>query len=428
MLKKTFMIGIGICGLLGAEDVKITPFGALGGLYNQGLGSSHNYGNLMAHTGVDFALQNGWSFGLGAIGGWNVWNTRFKSTGTYGIPGYGGIGNKGDVSEVYAHYKNSRLEFSLGRFNTNFLDFEYVAGNIQGASAQIKVDEITYWGAFIDSMLWTGVHKNTIASLYGTNIISSYYPLSKKNIFGKWGEVFAVGVGYGGEHLKGSAFSLLDTQLPADMLKNRRGLLFQVGGDVQYRTNFAGEWQSSSILRGIFQLGNTAFLPATSIKAKDAFAGLLWFDQKFRYRIFEFGGGLIGVIGTKDNGGIYTLNDPSRFYGKIINSPTPQNKGVYNFASPYFASHNFTGYIFGRIDLTKNKNLPIRIDGMAAFGTYTEYSIVADYKVWSYNNMNFNAGIGYVFSRLNRSAFPNSAHPSSPVGTSSLILFGKFFY
>ncbi|MCE3037950.1 hypothetical protein [Helicobacter anatolicus] len=419
MIKKGLILGCSLLCLWGENlDFEIKPFGALGGLYNQGLGSSHSYGNVMAHVGADFVLENGWKFGIGAIGGWNVFN---KSKTSYGDINYSGIGDKGDISEVYAHYKNSRLEFALGRFNTDFVDFEYLSGNIQGASAQVKVENISYWGIFMDSLLLTGAHKNTSSTLYGTNIIGSYYPTSKKNILGKWGEVFAVGFNYANEQFKASVFTLLNTQVPANVLPDRKGILFQVGGDAQYKANINEEWFFVSTLRGIFQLGNTEKLNGALIGAKDSIAGLVWFDQLFRYRIFEFGLGVYGVIGSEKNGGIYTFSDPSRFYGKIINNPL-------EFASPYFTSNNITGYVFGSIDLSKNKNLPLKLDGMVSFGNYTEYSIVLDYNAWSSGNMKINTGIGYVYSKSRELALSGLTPTYVNNDTSSLIIFGKFFY
>lgn len=393
--------------LFASEDLQIKSFGALGGLYNQGVGSSHSYGNLMAHVGARFILDNGWSFGLGAIGGWNVFNATKTS---FGDLNYSGIGDTGDISEAFAHYANSRLEFALGRFNTNFVDFDYIAGNIQGASAQLKVENLTYWGIFMDSMLLTGDHKNTVFSLHGTNIIGSYYPTSKKNIMGKWGEVFALGLKYSNGGFSTSAFTLLDTQLPFNTLPNRNGVLFQIGGDIGYSGLISGSWDSTTKFRGIFQLGNTSSLSGDLLSAGDFVAGLLWLDQKFTYKIFDLGAGVYGVLSSKNNGGVYTFSDPSRFYGKIIHSPL-------EFSSPYFKEQVISGYVFGGINLKNSKSIPIKIDGLIAFGKYTEYSLMIDYSVWKMQNMQFDFGMGYVYSQLRGSS-----------SASSLLFFGKFYY
>lgn len=393
--------------LLFADEMQVKSFGALGGLYNQGVGSSHSYGNLMAHVGAEFILENGWSFGLGAIGGWNVFNATKT---TYGDLNYSGIGDGGDISDAFAHYKNSRLEFALGRFNTNFVDFDYISGNIQGGSVKVIMDNITYWGIFMDSMLLTGSHKNTTFGLYGTNIIGGYYPTSKKNILGTWGEVFALGLKYQNSGFDVSAFSLLDTQLPVNALPDRNTILFQIGGEVSYTGAVNDNWGSETKLRGIFQLGNTSKLDGKLLDAKDAVAGLIWLDQNFTYKIFNMGVGVYGVLSSSKNGGIYTFSDPSRFYGKIINQPL-------DFPSPYFSEQVVSGYLFGGIDLKKSQNMPIKIDGIISFGSYTEYSLIVDYNVWKKQNMQFDFGMGYVYSQLRQASASNS-----------LLFFGKFYY
>ena len=420
-MKKNIWSGIlalGLCAGLYAQDLdtgdealKFKSFGAIGGLYNQGIGSKHSYVNLMAHVGVAFSLENGWDFGIGAIGGWNIYNKNSPNGFNFGD--YNGIGDRGDISEAYVHYKNSRFEFAVGRFNTNFIKFDYLSGNIQGASATMLVNNVRLWAVFMDSLLLTGSNPNISSTLDGTNVILGYYPTAKKNILGVWGEVLAGGVNYSISGFDVNGFVLLDTQLPSNVLPGRNGVLFQAGGDVRYGFDFSGDWRSDSVLRGIFQLGNTSMNPATSIGAGDALAGLLWFDQTFKYKIFDFGAGIYSIMSSYLNGGIYTFNDPSRFYGKTINFPT-------TFPSPYFSSGSagqyLNGYIFGSIDLMKS-SLPIKLDGMISFGRYQEYSIILDYNAWNYQNLHFNMGVGYVYSKL-----------SAETGKSSFLLFGRFFY
>ena len=399
----------------------ITPFGELGGLYNQGIASpgKHSYGNLMAHAGVDFALDNGWRFGLGAIGSWAIWDASSTSQSSSNVMS----GNSGDISEAYVHYKNSRLEFAVGRFSSNFLEFDYMSGNIQGGAGVITTHDgkMRYWAMFADSMLYTGAHRNTSSTLYGTNVIYSYYPYSKRNIMGIWGEVLAGGLSYFTNGMDISAFLLLDTQLPANRLPGRNGILFQAGGKLSYETDFSGAWHSKSVLRGIFQLGNTSKQPAASIGAGDGLAGLVWLDQTFGYRMFEFGAGIYSVISSYGNGGIYTFSDPTRYYGKVINAPMA-------FPSPYFSSGSagqfLNGYIFGSIDLMKS-SLPFRLDGMISFGRYQEYSLMLDYNAWKYRDMKLNVGLGYVFSKVAPSSIPGI---STAGLQSSLLIFGKFYY
>lgn len=426
---KKFVYGVVVlvltCSFLRAEDAEnevlgttkltITPFGELGGLYNQGVGNNHSYGNLMAHAGVNFILDNGLDFGLGVIGGWAIWD---KTGGSQFSPNVT-KGSQGDLSEVFVHYKNSRLEFAVGRFNANFLGFDYMSGNIQGAAGAITTNDgrMHYWAMFADSMLYTGANRNTSSTLYGTNMIYNYNPNSKRNIMGSWGEVLAAGFDYTDQGFDASIFTLIDTRLPANQLAGKKGALFQLGGKLGYEMNFSGAWHSKSILRGIFQSGNTS---ASSVSTSGS-SGLIWLDQTFVYRVFEFGGGLYGIFSSNGNGGIYTFSDPTRYYGKIINAPG-------TFPSPYFSSDGVNqlvnGYIFGSIDLMKSA-LPFRIDGIITFGRYQEYSFLIDYDAWKYHNMKLNVGIGYVFSKVTSVL---SSNPSNNNLQSSFLVFSKFSY
>ncbi len=153
---------------------------------------------------------------------------------------------------------------------------------------------------------------------------------------------------------------------------------------------------------------------------RDAIAGFIWFDQSFKYRVFEFGAGIYSVLSSYLNGGIYTFSDPTRYYGKIINSPA-------SFPSPYFSSGGsgqfINGYVFGSIDLMKS-SLPFKFDLMLSFGRYQEYSAIVDYNVWNYKEMHFDVGVGYVFSKLTT---PSTALYGQNL-QSSFLLFAKFYY
>lgn len=62
---------------LKALEIAVKPFGYLGLLYNQGAQKNpHSYVGTLARLGVDFSYSNGWSFGIGAIGAWNIYNKQ----------------------------------------------------------------------------------------------------------------------------------------------------------------------------------------------------------------------------------------------------------------------------------------------------------------------------------------------------------------
>ncbi|PAF48956.1 hypothetical protein BKH41_04835 [Helicobacter sp. 12S02232-10] len=373
-----------------ALEVTVDPFGYLGVLYNQGIQSSpHSYIGLNARAGANFILDNNWSLGLGAIGAWSVFSHKDDNA---------PYSNSGDISDAYVKYDTERLKFALGRYNTDFLEFDWMAGNVQGASIRINDRKMNYWGIFMDSMLYNGYQYsgqqgNRIAT--DLNSLSAYNPGAKKNYVG--GEVIAGGVDYTYKGFRISPFVLIDTQLPTIT----KGVLVQVGAKAGYATVIADAFKSVTLLRGMFQYGDTDGL------AGDDLAGLIWIDQTFKYKLFNFGAGFYAVPGADKKGSLWTFNDRTKFYGRGINSP-----GV---PAVYFANATVAGYLFGGLETNR-----VRVDAMVAFGNYQEYSLMADYKIWQHRNMKFNAGGGYVYSY--------SSKVLNSIGDSSLVFFGKFSY
>ncbi|PAF45245.1 hypothetical protein BJI48_00450 [Helicobacter sp. 11S02596-1] len=386
------MLSFSLLGIHFAKALEVTvdPFGYLGVLYNQGIQSApHSYIGLNARAGANFMLDNNWSLGLGAIGAWSVFSYR-DSNAPYA--------NSGDISDAYVRYDTEKLKFALGRYNTNFLEFDWIAGNVQGASIKIHDRKMNYWGIFMDSMLYNGYQTsgqqgNRIAT--DLNALVAYNPGAKTGIVG--GEVIAGGVDYTYKGFRISPFVLIDTQLPT----RTKGVLVQVGAKAGYATNIGKEFKSTTLLRGMFQYGDTDGL------AGDDIAGLIWIDQTFQHKIFNFGAGFYAVPGADKKGSLWTFADRTKFYGRGINSP-----GV---PAVYFANATITGYFFGGLETNK-----VRVDAMVAFGNYQEYSVMADYKLWHYRNMRFNAGGGYVYS--------HSSKVANGIGDSSLLFFGKFSY
>lgn len=89
----------------------------------------------------------------------------------------------GDVSDAYVQYTNQRFKIALGRFNTDFVDFDWIGGNIQGVSVAFKQNSMRYFGIFMDSMFYNGhqINKeqgNRIAT--SLNALASYDPVSKR--------------------------------------------------------------------------------------------------------------------------------------------------------------------------------------------------------------------------------------------------------
>ncbi|AFI06218.1 hypothetical protein HCD_06080 [Helicobacter cetorum MIT 99-5656] len=392
---------------LKALEISVSPFGYLGLLYNQGMQRNpHSYVGALTRLGVDFSYNNGWSFGIGAIGAWNVYNKQRLANIYIGLGNFLGSSKNvkpylsaGDVSDAYLKYTTQRFKVALGRFDTDFVDFDWIGGNIQGASVVIEQNSMRYFGIFMDSMLYNGhqVNKeqgNRIATTLNT--LASYNPVSKRLYVG--GEVFALGTEYKKENFKFSPFVLIDTRLPMPT----ENVLVQVGGKFEYATSIAKGFTLHTLAQGMYQYGNTN----ATTSAKNT--GLFMIDQTFKYGIFNFGMGFYMVPAPNNKGYLWTFNDRTKFYGRGINAP-----GV---PAIYFANSSISGYVFGGLKTNK-----MRLDVMIAFGNYQEYSLMSSYRIWTYKSLDFEAGGGYVYAH-------NSKATKKSFGNSSFIVFGKFSF
>ncbi|WP_459099753.1 hypothetical protein [Helicobacter pylori] len=393
---------------LKALEIAVKPFGYLGLLYNQGAQKNpHSYVGALARLGVDFSYSNGWSFGIGAIGAWNIYNKQRLANLYISLGNFFGSSKNvkpylsaGDVSDAYVQYTNQRFKIALGRFNTDFVDFDWIGGNIQGVSVAFKQNSMRYFGIFMDSMLYNGhqINKeqgNRIAT--SLNALASYDPVSKRLYVG--GEVFVLGTEYKHENLKVLPFILTDTRLPLPT----QNVLVQVGGKLEYDASLAKGFTSHTLVHGMYQYGNT---DATT-NAKNA--GLFLIDQTFKYKIFNFGMGFYIVPARNNKGGyLWTFNDRTKFYGRGINAP-----GV---PAIYFANSSISGYVFLGL-----KTKRVRLDAMVAFGDYQEYSLMSSFRVWTYRGLSFDMGGGYVYAY-------NSKATRKSLGNSSFVFFGKFLF
>ncbi|ADU84445.1 hypothetical protein [Helicobacter pylori] len=392
---------------LKALEIAIKPFGYLGLLYNQGAQKNpHSYVGALACLGVDFSYSNGWSFGIGAIGAWNIYNKQRLANLYISLGNFFGSSKNvkpylsaGDVSDAYLQYTNQRFKIALGRFNTDFVDFDWIGGNIQGVSVAFKQNSMRYFGIFMDSMLYNGhqINKeqgNRIAT--SLNALASYDPVSKRLYVG--GEVFALGAEYKNKNLTFTPFILMDTRLPLPT----QNVLVQVGGKLEYDASLARGFTSRTLVHGMYQYGNTDAVTSTKN------AGLFLIDQTFKYKIFNFGMGFYIVPARNNKGYLWTFNDRTKFYGRGINAP-----GV---PAIYFANSSISGYVFGGL-----KTRRVRLDAMVAFGDYQEYSLMSSFRIWAYRSLSFDMGGGYVYAY-------NSKATRKSLGNSSFVFFGKFLF
>lgn len=375
-----------------AVDINVSTYGKLGALGSIDFsGGGKHFAGVLANAGADFSLTNGFRWGLGAIGAWTPYDSDSKAQ---------PYGSDGDASEAYIGYKNRLISFYAGRFKNDFMKFDWLQGNVQGLSLRFTTyeDKMVYWLTYANSYLYNGKQHNY---LQGDRIAGDLSSLtaymngtSKNSLFGK-GELVAGGVDF---TYKG--FLLKPFVLFHSGAGTANALLLQGGLKAGYAFDFKG-LEGTTVLQGMFQYWD---------RPKDSISGLVWGDQSFRYKKqFLFGAGIVGVLGGAGSH-IYALSDSSKFYGRSFAGSSAN-------IAPYFANGSFYGYVFGGFDFKW-----VRLDAMAAFGTYQEYSLMSNFHVWQQKNMGLDLGVGYAYIKNNITG------SSSNFSDNALKVFAKFSY
>lgn len=375
-----------------AVDINVSTYGKLGALGSIDFsGGGKHFAGVLANAGADFSLTNGFRWGLGAIGAWTPYDSDSKAK---------PYGSAGDASEAYIGYKNRLISFYAGRFKNDFMKFDWLQGNVQGLSLRFTTyeDKMVYWLTYANSYLYNGKQHNY---LQGDRIAGDLSSLtaymngtSKNSLFGK-GELVAGGVDF---TYKG--FLLKPFVLFHSGAGTANALLLQGGLKAGYAFDFKG-LEGTTVLQGMFQYWD---------RPKDSISGLVWGDQSFRYKKqFLFGAGIVGVLGGAGSH-IYALSDSSKFYGRSFAGSSAN-------IAPYFANGSFYGYVFGGFDFKW-----VRLDAMAAFGTYQEYSLMSNFHVWQQKNMGLDLGVGYAYIKNNITG------SSSNFSDNALKVFAKFSY
>lgn len=377
-----------------AADINVSTYGKLGALGQIDFsGGGKHFAGVLANAGADFSLTNGFRWGLGAIGAWTPYDGKSNNASPYM--------SAGDASEAYIGYKNRLISFYAGRFKNDFMKFDWLQGNVQGLSLRFSTyeDKMVYWLTYANSYLYNGKQYN---GLQGNRIASDLSSLTaymtgttKNSIFGQ-GELVAGGVDFSYKGFLLKPFVLFNSE--AGVSNN---LLLQAGIKAGYKFDVKG-LEGTTILQGMFQYWD---------RPKDSISGLVWGDQSFRYKKqFLFGAGIVGVLGGGQSY-IYALSDSSKFYGRSFVG----SAGASGNVAPYFANGSFYGYVFGGVDLKW-----MRLDGMAAFGTYQEYSIMSSFHVWQQGKMGLDLGGGYAYMKNDTDL--------SKFNANALRVFAKFSY
>ena len=381
VMKKALVAGGLFLSLGSISQAKITleTHGMLGVSYQH---VSSSAVSVMSAVSADLGLTENWFAGVGAIGMWRIWGSN------------GWNMSSGDVSSTYLafHSSNKKLKMALGRYTlergpTALRTTDFIRGSVQGFSLQFSgvhtdLKALNYWFSYINSTLNDGSMPGRIGSIMVGN--SDY--LTNKYKIG--GEILLAGLDYKYKGIYISPWLLFNTRSPW-----ANGMIMQVGAKALYNVSMGGGWRSITSGNAIFQYDTSNPSPI---------GGFVNVDQEFRYsrltcctargNKYELWHASVGLGGlgsmVTNSRAIFQLKDSFRFYGYYVNG------------SNYFTGGNATGYIFGNYE-----NRLFRVDALAAFGNYDEYSLVGAYKIYRQSRnsdegsvLGVDIGAGYVYS------------------------------
>lgn len=371
------VVGSSLC----AAEVTIDTWGHAGVLYNQGfIGNNKNHSviGLSAHAGANFILDNGLYFGLGAVGAWAALDNKKDSFAGLTASSFTSsrYPNTGDVSNAFIGYKGNNWQLNVGRFDGSFLEFDWLANNIQGVGFNMKnifknrvVNKMDVWATYFNSALITGYQPSRIASELAT--MYAFHPGGRSIVGANGGNIVA-----GGLNMNLGGFILDPYLLINSSAAGSNEFMFQLGTRFGYEINFARDWKSSTMLRLMFQLAPNYLAPNEDL------GGLVWVEQKFSYQNWiDFGAGFHFIGGQN----IWTLNDHMPFYGGLLNT--------YN--RDYMNKNAFSFYIFGDMRFLNDK---LNLDILLAGGEYSEISAIIKYRAWQGRQISVDVGGGYVYS------------------------------
>ncbi|MDU7693435.1 MAG: hypothetical protein E7K04_04255 [Helicobacter sp.] len=392
---KFLSVAVVLSGTLMSAESSI--FGHFGLVYDQGLsGGNKNgvdgnklarFGGVTTHLGYDLTAKN-IGFGIGIYAGAGFSGTKVQVTkrneagedvvGTDSTTAQTEMEDQGrilygkqygDLSDLYIRYDTGDLRLQGGRFDSEFIESDWLNTHVQGLGAFYNDKRFGAWGLWANDYTSYGYSANIEASE-----LAAYRPFSVPKNFGKK-QIFAGGVNL--------MLSKSVTVKPfVNYYSNEKSDIFQAGGSAIFTFGDRGPNKSTTALRAIFQSRFNETKNRTL---------LFWADQEFVVQdLLKLGGGF--VQGGLGGGRIFTPNDYSRFYAHKFITPTSYNQNTQFF-------HGATNliYIFGGVE-----NEFVDIDLLVAKGTFSEFSAIASWKIvdkpskFTKDNFLMKLGIGFV--------------------------------
>ncbi|RAX53099.1 hypothetical protein [Helicobacter sp. 10-6591] len=401
-------------GLSVSLSAEVTPFGFLGAYYYQGLNNmpaftSNNkstqaaYSAIVGNLGVDIGLSNTLNFGLGLWGAFPVYQNYLYSN--KGTP----VGKKHywqnyDVSDIYLKYDDKAVSVIAGRFDVGrfYLDnskntgkkgsskgaqaysgLDWLYGHIQGAAFNVNARNFGIWGLWMNSKL--GVYGNQNRMSYEMahfNTFSSY-----KNTHP--GEVFMGGIDLDYDTFKFSPFLMYDTNYRWFNYQQRNAkTILSAGMKAVLSVQGSKGIDSNTTLRVLWQKYEINKQAQNSL--------ILWIDEEVIIsNIFKVGA---GYIKTGKHRTLLYGHDNSRFYGY-------RGNGWYGTNPFSYYGNAGIWYIFGGI----KPDSKLELDLLYAGGSYSELSVVAQFRIYGENNgTNVKIGGGFVSSRASLKDIENN--------------------
>lgn len=316
-----------------------------------------SYAGLSASVGFDASWNNGIAFGIGGWAAYAIYNKNYPKNAkandaykSYGI-----------ISDLYFSYYHQRVQFALGRYDTNNLKYEWFSGHNEGASLAVNVlDFMRLW--FLYSYEQTLQFRKNNREISGQMNALWNYKRHNSNIDSKRDEHL---VAFGADFYFAKYFKIAPY---AYFVTN----------------NFGASGLKASMVFGderkFYSISSFQYTFLDNLRGENLLGHLLWLDQEFGYDWFFFGAGYYKTF----NNGVQKLTqygDNARFYGSVI-SPSK-----FDASGEYFGRNQSVYYVFSG---ARHKNF--KVDILYAGGDYTELSVFASATIFEHLEI----GAGYI--------------------------------
>lgn len=359
-----------------------TPFGHIGATFNKGFSNGNkafdysngeyknaDYAGLTAQLGLDVGFGN-LHIGAAGWGGYGFYGSPKNYADGYNYAEARYTKKYADLSDLYVRY-DGEIQLAVGRFDTEFLNSDWIAGHTQGVAAKWDSKYFGIWATWVNDYATYGYKPNR----FGSELNSFDRYSSSFNHFDIGNrDLFAGGINIDLDFLKIDPFVhywLGGYGYYNDEVNTASHSMIQAG------TKIALDFGNDAGIRSITS-GRILWQNIIGVNSDDTF--LFWADEEVRFKnLVKVGAGWYSV--GKHNG-IYAINDRSRFYGTTYLTPTSTN---------YFGQGVSSWYVFAGIE-----HEIINFDLLYANGNYNEFSAIVSWNVFKAKDLGLQIGGGYV--------------------------------